>query len=141
MCRVVTLQFFQVAATAIPTLFIALAFTSGALFPRFKDSETGPFVGASVWMFVVAGLVSFIAAGEIEALRALYLNAPTRKTVSDVTVAMALEFILIEYGLFAKMLEPVLKEVGGRQRNFLKNMTFVLPLSTVLFFLVHYGQW
>jgi hypothetical protein len=122
------IRFFQAAATIIPTLLVAIVFSTRFLQPRERDDVRGGRVVLRVRLrlagpwFALRMLLLLTLVGEIAALDALLLDHPTTARAVEVYVAVGSELLI----LAVAMIRPHLERMRSRRGVFVELGTLVL---------------
>jgi|1186.fasta_scaffold343928_2 hypothetical protein len=122
------IRFFQAAATIIPTLLVAIVFSTQFLQPRESEEARGDRVVlrvrlrlASPW-FALRMLLVLTLVGEVAALNALLLDRPTIVRAVEVYAAVGSELLI----LAVAMVRPHLERMRSRRGMLVELATLAL---------------
>jgi hypothetical protein len=105
---VISVAFFEAAATAIPTLAIAVAFTGAVLVPRSRRSPREARRLSSPWTIVLAlGCVATVACAEVIALVTVAAERPTLIGFIGVMAAIILLVVSLASAAVYSIVEPL----------------------------------
>lgn len=132
------IRFFQAAATAIPTLFIAMAVSAKVFHP---DHEDGMFAPKSL-KDVLTNMVSMssVATAEMICLATLVTNRPTFVNALIVGVLLGFQIVMLTGTSMSAAIDKYRPEKSWHQTSMALISLFVLLVPIGVFIMLIYPQ-